>query len=343
MKKNISKLIPLVVISLTIIFFVSSIIKGNVLVHNSEKELNPKKQIDEAQAEKYSLKEIDAKTGQVRWQLTAKEGKTEHNLEAAIIKDIKAEVFKNNSIVFELEAPYAKANNATKEIYLFDQVTAKDKTRNFLLTSNQLALGMGTSIEAQKGFNLILKNIGTVEGDNAIINDDQTKIIVRDLKEAIFKDIVLSGKNVSIEKGKNGDLIQATISSGGKIILKNKNNENLAADTIKWNKSGEVEATNNVIYYSKDKTFKAGYLRLTNSGKVYAKNNVLIIHGSTQCYGNSLKYENNSTIVISGNSTANQGNKQIKADKITYNLDTDNVEAQGNVKTIVQDSEIAEK
>lgn len=343
-KFKILKSFPFILASGMTIIFIVSFIRGSSIVKKSEKELNPGKQISEAQAAKYSLKEVDTKTGQLRWQLTAKEGSTEENLQAALIKDITAEVYKNNEVVFELSAPFARANASTKEIYLFGEVTATDKSGNFLLNSTQIALGMGTSIEAQKGFNLLLKGSGTVSGESALINDDQTKIIVKELKEATFKDIILSGEKVLIEKDQKGNLTSAIISEGGKIIFKDKKdpknqaNNTLSGNTIKWQKQGEggeVEASDNVVYTSEDKIFKAGYLLLKPDKKIYAKNNVTILHGQTQCYGNDLKFENNSFIVLSGNPKAIQGNKQITADKIVYDINTEKVEATGNVKTIV--------
>lgn len=332
-KKLLSNLFPKAIVVLSILLFTIAFIRGNILVKRQEKELNPKKQIDEAQATEYSLKEIDGKTGLIRWQLKAKEGMTENNLEGAFIKDINAEVYKNNDVVFELTAPFGKGNTATKEIYLFGEVTAMDKNGNFLLKSRQLALGMGTSIEAQKGFNIILKNSGTIEGDDALVNDDQTKIKAIGLKEAHFKDIILSGNEVNIERDKNGSLIQANISNGGKVIL--KNNDTLSADTIIWDKSGEVKAISNVILISGDKTFKAGYLLLKDNNKVYAKNNVAIIHGETRCFGNSLSFENNSIVTLSNKPRAFQEGKEIIADKIVYDVNTHKVEAIGNVKTIL--------
>jgi LPS export ABC transporter protein LptC len=120
-KPLISRLTPILALTIVIIFFIGAFIRGNFLVQKSEKELNPKKQIEEAQAKEYSLKEIDAKTGQIHWQLTAKEGRTEENLQAALINDVRAEVYKDNEIIFELIAPHAKANASTKEIYLFGE------------------------------------------------------------------------------------------------------------------------------------------------------------------------------------------------------------------------------
>lgn len=334
-KVTLSKITPYIAILAVIAFFSISFLRGSLLLKKSEKEIDIKKQVEEAQAKKYSLKEIDAKTGQTRWQLVAKEGKTENNLQTAIIKDIEAEVYKNNEIVFLLKAPFAKANGTTKEISLFGDVTAKNKSESFLLSAKQVALGMGTSIEAQKGFSLILKGNGTVTGDSALINDDQTEITVKDLKEASFKEILLSGKKVYIEKDKNGDLKNAIISNGGKIILKNQNNDSLIADTIKWQQNGEVEAISNVVYNSGDKVFKAGQLTLKPDKTVYAKNNVQIKHGKTQCFGNSLSYENNSLVVINGKPKAIQNDKQITADKIVYDLNTGKVQAIGNVRTTV--------
>ena len=196
---------------------------------------------------------------------------------------------------------------------------------------------MGTSIEAQKGFNLVLKNTGTVIGESALINEDQSKITVKKLKEAAFKDILISGENVYIEKNEKGDLTKAIISDGGNIILKNKNNDVLNANKIKWEKDKDIEASGNVIYTSQDKIFKAGYLLVKPNNKFYAKNNVVILHGETQCFGDSFSYENNSIITITGNPKAVQESKQIFADKIVYNLDTNKLEAIGNVRTLVRD------
>ena len=330
-----SKLIPIIVVAFAILLFTGSFLRAKFLVRKSEKELNPKKQIEEAQTKEFSLKEIDGETGVIRWKLTAKEGTTQNNLQSALIKEVKAQVYKNNEVIFELDAPRARANAPTKEIYLFGEVTAKNKNGTFLLKSNQLALGMGTSIEAQKGFKLFLKTSGEIIGENALINDDQTKIVFKDLQEALFKDLELSGKEVSIERDSNGELINALITNGGKVVLKKSNNDTLSANTIQWKRNGDIEATNNVIYNSSDKTFKAGYLFLKPDGKVYAKYNVEIVRGPTKCFGNSLSYENNSLIVIKGNPKAIQGDKQIIADKIIYDLNTDKVEAVGNVKTIV--------
>ncbi|GEM_PF-3145144 len=334
---NSSKLIPKLFLVLMVSFFIFSLIRGNSLVKNSENELNPKKQIEEAQAKKYSLKEIDAKTGQTRWELSAQEGSTEGNLQAALIKNIKAEVYKDNKVIFNLHAPFGKANASTKEIYLYGGVIATNNDGDFLLMSNQIALGMGTSIEAQKGFDLILKNSGTVVGENVLINDDQTKFTIVRLKEASFKNINLSGEKVYLEKDKNGDLTQALILNGGKVILKDEDNDSLSASKIKWSKDGQIEANTNVVYISKDKVFKAGYILLKPDKKLYAKNNVLITHGKTTCYGNALSYENNSLITLTGSRPkAIQNDKQIIADKIIYNLDTDKVEATGNVRTSIK-------
>lgn len=337
-KKNASNLIPFIVLISMGLFFIGTFVRGNFLVKKSEKELNSTKQIEEAQAKKYSLKEIDAKTGQIRWELTAKEGETENNLQGAVIKDIKAEVYKNNQVVFELDAPYAKANASDKKIYLYGDVTAMDKEGDFFLQGNQVLLGMGTSIEAQKGFKVIFKKGGggKISGDSAIINDDQTRITVKNLKEATFKDLSLTGNEVYLEKEKNSDLTNVIISNGGKVILRNQKNDTLSANIIKWDKTGQVEAIDNVIYNSENKIFKAGYLLLKPDKKLYAKNDVLIIHGDTTCYGNSLSFENNSTIVLNGRPKAIQGKKQILADKIVYDINTRKVEAIGNVRTIVK-------
>lgn len=339
MPKSISKFIPLLIILGMILVFILSLIRGTRLVQKSEKEINPKKQVSEAQAEGYSLKEVDAKTGQLRWKLFAKHGATEESLQAALIKDITAEIYKNNEPIFTLTAPSAKANASTKEILLFGNVTAKDKEGNFLLKSNVVALGMGTSLEAQKGFNLVLKNSGTISGENALINDDQTKIEIGNLEEAAFKNIILSGKKVLILKEKNGDIKNAIISEGGKVVLKDQNNSSLYADSIKWEGNGNVEATNNVTYTSEDKIFKAGYLQLKPDKTIFAKDNVLILHGKTQCSGKSFTYGNDSKITLTGRPKAIQGQKQITADKIIYDINTEKVEATGNVQTTIMDNE----
>lgn len=316
-----------------IVFFTFSFVRGSILVKRSEKELNTKKVSSEAHANAYILKEVDTKTGDLRWKLTAEEGSTENDLQNASIKGIKAEVYKNNEIVFKLSAPLAKADHNKKEIFLLGEVTAENDTGDFFLKTNQLALGMGTSIEAQKGFNLTLKNSGTISGEEALVNDDQTEIVVKDLKEASFKNISLSGNEVHIEKEKGGDLKNAKITNGGKVLLKNDKKETLTANTINWKKGGEVEAIGNVVYTSTDKVFRAGYLLLKEDGKVYAKNSVQIVHGEVKCSGSSLSFEDDALIVISGRPKAVQGANQITADKIVYNLHTGKVEASGNVKT----------
>lgn len=338
-KSTILKFSPQIIISGIAILLIFSFMIGNSLVKKSEKELNPKKQINEAQAATYSLKEIDTKTGELRWELTAKEGKTEDNLQAVLIKDIDAKVYKSNKVIFELHAPNARANTSKKEIYLFGEVIAKDTEGKFLLKSNQLALGMNTSIEAQNGFNLILKDSATLTGENAFINDNQTQIIVKNLNEALFKEVTLSGKKVTIIRDINGVLDRALISKGGKVVLKDQKNNSLSADTIKWEKSGEITAIKNVTYTLGDKLFKAGFLLIKPDKKIYAKNNVSIIHSDTQCYGNYLSFEDGSLIVISGKPKAIQGDKQITADKIVYNLNSGKVEAKGNVKTTVTEKD----
>ncbi len=332
-RTNISKFIPLILTISMIIFFVISFSRGKSIVQKSEKEINPALQLVESEAKKYVLREMDPKTGLIRWDLSAKEGNTESNLQSATINDIKAHVYKEKEVVFELSAPHAKANSLTKEICLFGKVTTKNRAGDFLLESNQLSLGMGTSIEAQKGFNLSLKNNGTVKGESALVNDDQSKITVTKLEEAVFKDIQLSGENVYIEKNSKGEISSALINNGGKIIL--KNNDTLSADTIKWDNSGNIEASSNVVYNSEEKLVKAGYLKITPDKKVLAKNNVSIVHGKTECYGNTLSYGNNSFIVITGNPGAIQGDKKILADKIVYDVNSKKVQAVGNVRTII--------
>ena len=336
------KLFPLVVIALSAVLFICSFIKGYKLVQKSEKELNSKKQIEEAQAKEYSLKEIDAKTGQIRWKLTAREGTTEGNLQAALIKDIKAQVYKDQSPIFDLSAPYAKGNVSKKEIYLYGDVTAKDYKGNFMLTTNQLSLGMGTQIEAQKGFYITLKNTGTLTGENALINDDQTQITVSDLKEANFENLILKGKEVNINRDKDGSLLSANITGGGTIILKKSKNDILTANTITWTKDGKTEAINDVVYKQSDKSFKAGYLSLNPDKTISAKNNVSVIHGKTRCYANSLRVENDSLVTLTGNPKAFQEDKEITALKIIYDTKTNKLEAIGNVRTISKE-QIAKK
>ena len=329
-----TKLVPFLILIGIVVFFLISIAKGLQLVSKSEKELNPQKQITEAKALEYSLKEVDAATGELRWKLKAREGSTENNLQNAVIKDINAETYKDNMIVFKLTAPFAKANTEKKEIYLYGGVTAIDEKGDFILNSNQIALGMGAAIEAKKGFTLNLKGGNSIKGEKAFINEGQTKFIITKLTEAVFKEIILSGEEVTIEKEKNGELIQATITNGGKVIIKNENQNILKALNIKWVKSGEVEATNNVSYISEGKTFMANYLLLKPDKKVFARNKVIIEHGKTRCFGESLSFENNS-VTITGSPKAIQGNKQISANKIVYDINSGKVQAIGNVRTIV--------
>lgn len=332
---QIKKLSPFIVIISMVIFFIGSFIFGTFLVNKSEKEINPKKQTEEAEAKTYTLREIDSKSGALRWELTAKEGKTENNLQATFIKDIKAEIYKNNEVVFELKSPQAKANATTKEIYLFDNVIVKDKKGKFMLECKQLSLGMGASIEAQNGFKLVLIMNGIINGEHALINDDQTKITVRDLKEAEFNDIKVSGGKVQIERNHSGDLLSVNISDHGNVTLRKLQNDTLEANSISWNNNGEVTATHNVTYKSKDKTFSAEHLHIESSGNLTAKNNVQISHGKTKCFGNLLTYNNNNLITITGDTKAVQENKEIKANKILYNINTGKVEASGNVKSTV--------
>lgn len=314
-------------------FFGFSFFRGKSIVQKSEKEINPSQVQVESNAKEYVLREIDSKSGLVRWDLSAKESSTENGLQSAIINDIKAHVYRGKEIAFELSAPHAKANSLTKEIYLFGNVTTKDQSGEFILMSKQISLGMGTSIEAQNGFNLYLKNNGTVIGESALINDDHSKITVTDLKEALFNDIKLSGKTVYIEKDKSSGISIATITNGGTIVL--KNNDTLTANSIKWKKSGEIEASTNVVYSSGDKLFKAELLTITTDKKVFAKGHVSIKHGDTECYGDSLNYGNDSIITITGRPKAVQGDKEILADKILYDLNLRKVQATGNVRTLV--------
>ncbi len=329
---------PYLILAGMTIFIIFAFFKGNLLVSKSEKELSQEQITTEAKAQQYTLKEIDVKTGELRWKLTAKGGETQEHLQSALIKDIEAKVYKNNEVVFELQAPFAKADASTKEIFLFGNVLVKNNDKSLLLMSSQIALGMNASIEAQKGFDLELINTATIKGETASINEDQTQIIVHDLSEAVFKDISLSGNEVTIIKDKNGSLQNVEIKNGGKIILTNQDNDNLSANTINWKQNGEIEATNNVIFISKDKVFKSNYLLLKQDKTLYARDNVLITHHNTKCYGNSLTYDNKSLITISGKPKAIQEGKQITADKIVYDLTTGKVQAIGNVKTSIEHS-----
>ena len=326
-----------VFISIILALFIFSITSGIIQVKKSEKELDSSKQISEAQATKYTLKEIDGKTGEIRWQLTAKEGQTKDSLEAAFIKDINVEVYKNMAVIYKLFSPYAKANSTKRDILLYGNVIASDKNGDFKLTSSELLLGMGTSIEAQNGFKIEFKNTGTIIGDGAVVNDDQTNITITNLKQGLFKDITLSGNKVLIEKEKNnGKLKNVIITNGGDITL-NKNNDraNLSAQVINWSSDNKLEAQKNVKYNLEGKRLLANYLYREPTGKIIAKGGVLITHGNTECSGNQLTYENNSIITLTGNPKAKQGDKQISADKIIYNLNTGKVEALGNVQSKV--------
>lgn len=331
-----SKHISIAGISIVLLFFIFSFLLGSILVKKSEKEFNPKKQKGEAEASKYSLQEIDAKTGLVRWKLTAKKGTTKNNLKSAVIKDIEAKVYKNKELIFELKAPYGKANSTTKEVLLYGGVKTLNKQGDFLLSSNQLSLGMGTSIEAQKGFNLTIKNKGNLKGKSALVNEDQTKIEIQDLKEASLKDIVLKGKLVSIHRDDKGNIIKASIYNNGTITFKKHNDSKLSADIIEWKKEDIVEAKSHVIYKSNDVTFNSDYLQIKPSGELIANTNVKIIHGETTCYGDFL-IADGSQIIIQGNPKAIQNGKQISADKIVYDLKTEKVEAIGNVKSTISD------
>ena len=338
MKSRATKYLTSFGIILVLLLFVISFVRGNFIVKRSEKEFNSTLQKGEAQTKGYSLQEIDAKTGLLRWELTAKEGETKEKSNVAVITDIQAKVYKDKEVIFELNAPYGKANAHKNEVYLSGGVTTKNKTGDFTLKSNQLGLGIGngTSIEAKKGFDLTLKDKGDLSGESALINEDQSKISVSNLKNASFKDLLFSGKKVSIQRDKNGDIENAMITKGGEIVIKNKDsNDTLTASIINWIKNGTVEAIKNVVYISKDITFKASYLALNPEGKITANGHVQIKHGETNCSGNSLTYDNNSTVVIKGNSKAIQEGKEINADKIQYDVNTGKVEATGNVRTII--------
>lgn len=331
-KVPISKYIAAIGITIALLFFVSSFIRGKFLLKKSELEFNYTLQKGEAEAKEYSLKEIDAKTGLVRWELTATEGATKEKLNSALIKDIKAKVYKKNTVIFELYAPFGKANAAKKEVYLFGGVTTKNKDKNFILKSNELGLGKGTSIEASKGFTLTLKDHGTLEGEAALINDDQTKISVTNLQEANLKDIVISGNKVLIERDEAGNITQASISNGGKIIFKEKEKSSLIAKNIKLLQDKTIEASENIIYTSKDVTFKANLLKIQPEGYIIARKNVQIEHKDTKCFGESLEYDRSSLIIIEGSPKVVQNGQQISADKIEYDLNTGKVRAFGNVK-----------
>ena len=332
---NISRLLTQVVFGLIIIFFIAIYIQGNFIVGKQEKEFNFQNITGEAKANKYSLKELDAKTGELRWKLIANEGSTHDSLKAATISDVQAEIYKNNEIIFTLTSPFAKANASKKEVYLYGDVTCQDKKGNFLLKTKRIDLKRGTTLLAQNGFNILLGKNDNITGEVASVNENGTTIKVKKLKEAVFKDIILLGENVLIKRNETGDLIKAVITGGGKIILKNSNNDSLSADTIKWHANQNIEAVSNVIYLSQNKTFKAGYLLITPDGKIQAKNNVVISDGSTTCYGNLFNIENKSLVTISGRPKVIQKGKRISADKIVYDLNTGKVEAIGNVQTIV--------
>jgi len=334
-----TKYIAPIGIALVALFFIASYIIGNVVVKRSEKEFSASEQKGEAEASKYSLQEIDAQTGQLRWELTAKEGTTKNSLDSAVIKTISAKVYKDTEVVFELKAPYGKANSSKKEVFLYGGVTTQNKDKTFLLHSNELELGMGASIHARKGFNLVIKNKGKLSGDSAVVNDDQSEINVINLNEAKLQDIALEGNNVYIKRNQEGEIIKALIKNGGKVILKKHKNDSLTANIIEWIKDGSVEAKDNVIYKSKDITFKSNHLLLNPDGKITASDHVEIVHGKTQCFGDQLTYDDNSFIVIQGNPKAIQDGKQITADKILYNLNTEKVEAIGNVQTIITSNE----
>lgn len=323
---------PTIGIVILILLFINSLLNGKNLVKLSEIEFSKSVQSEEAKASKYTLKEIDANTGLTKWKLTAKEGRTQNNLKSAIIKDINAEIYKGKKVAFNLHAPFGKANTVKHEISLLGNVKARNKNGSFLLDSNRLEIEENASLKAKKGFNLVLKGKGEIRGKSALINHDQSEIKVVDLKEADLEKILLSGKDVLIERDKKGVVTAATISNGGKVLLKELNNDYLTAGQIKWTKEGNITAKSNVTYTSSDRKLIADELIVDSKGKITANNNVRIIHGETTCSGNKLTYENKNQIVISGSPKAYQDGKQITAEKILYNTTSGKVEAVGNVQ-----------
>ena len=329
-----AKTIPIILVIVTSSFFIFSFFQGKFLIKKNEKEIKPKSHISESQAKIYELKEIDSKTGFIRWEITAKEGNTGDNLQSAYINDIKAKIYKDKKVVFEITAPRARANLETKEILLLDKVVTKDKNKSFVLKSKELSLGKGTSLEAHKGFILRLKDNGTIIGESVFLNDDQSKISITELKSAALKDITISGKTVNLEKDKKNQITQALVKDGGTITL--KNNDVLSAQIIHWSKSGKIEAKNNVVFTSNNKIIHAEHVTITPEKEVTAKNKVQIVHKDTQCYGELLTYKDKSLITITGNPKAIQGNKTVTADKILYNVDSNELQAIGKVKTKVE-------
>lgn len=333
LKENINKLFPALITVSIVTFLLISFYRGKELLKKSEKEITPQFHQNESNATQYELKEIDPITGLLRWQLVAKEGNTQNNLQNALIKDIEVTVFKGKEVIFNLKAPLAKANSTTKEIILEGGVITKNKDESLILTSNRLSLSMGTSLEAIDGFSLLLKESGTLTGQSVVINEEQTKVKIKDLKNAVLKDISISGNNVYLEKDNKNEIQKAIITNGGKITL--KNNDTLSANIIEWNHNGKIKAEKNIIFSSNSKLIRAGSLIINSDNSLYADNNVVILDGDTKCSGKKLSYKNNSIIEITGNPKATQGNKVISANKILYDSNLKKLQALGNVKTMV--------
>ena len=331
-KKRKSPFLGIMILSL-LIFLVFSLYKGNQLVKKTEKEVSPELHKNESNAKSYELKEIDSKTGDIRWKLTAKEGSTQNELQGATIRDIEVTIFKNKEAIFNLKAPIATANSETKEILLLEGVTTKSKGENFILQSNKLSLAMGTELEAFDGFKLSLKNNGTLEGERAEINEEQTKIRIKGLKNAALKDIKISGKNVYLEKD-NDTIKKVVIKNGGQIVL--MNNDVLSAEQIEWINGGTIKAKSNVIFTSTDKQIKAGKLLINTDNTLIAEDKVTILDKDTKCSGEKLIYHDNQLVEITGEPKALQGNKIISADKILYDTKLKKLQAIGSVKTSVK-------
>ena len=335
MKKNIKIRPPVSAIIIFSIFgfLMFSLYKGNQLVNKTEKEVSPELHSGESNAMSYELKEIDSKTGDIRWKRTAKEGTTQNELQGASIKDIELTVFKNKEIVFNLKAPEAKANSNTKEILLLGGVITKSKDENFILNSNKLSITKGTELEALGGFNLILKENGTLEGERAKINEEQTKVKIENLKRATLKDIEITGKSVEIERDSK-TIKKATISNYGQIILMNM--DSLSAKQIEWINGETIKAKSNIIFTSGERQIKAGNLLINSDNTFTAENNVVILDKDIECSGERLNYNNTQLIEITGKPRAIQGNKIISADKILYDTKLKKLEAVGNVKTSIK-------
>lgn len=331
-KVKLKPYLPIIYFCLFLSLFLIAFYRGNSIVLKSEKEFKTSKSSSEAIATSYSLKEIDAKTGLLRWVLTAKDGVTGANLKSVIINNITAKVYNGRKIAYKLFAPKGRADSKTKEIFLFGGVVTESANGDFKLLSSTVNIDGNASINTPESFHLILMGKGDIYGTEAKVNDDQTEIAIKSLDKADMENILLSGSNVKINRDDKGDLLSANILNGGKIILKKVDNNSLTANTIKWLKDGSVEALSKVVYTSKDSTLTANKLTMKGDGKIYASNHVKIIYGDTICTGDKLTFEDKSNIIISGSPEAIQNGKVINADKILYNTKSGKVEALGNVR-----------